>query len=567
MFMKKTVTLLVAVLMVFASFLSFAGCGNHRGPGGGDKTKTQLNVFIYNGGYGTEWAAGVEERFEAKYANEHLEEGKTGVDVVFTPIKKNMSTNEIALGDYDVYFAENVYYDDLRSKGALLDISSIVTEQSSYDGKTIKSKLTAAQQEFFGVQENGQEHYYALPHYMGGSGLIYNKELFDEEGCYLIEGYQNNPALQYPKCFLGDWKESTISFTKTAGPDGISGNDDDGLPATYDEFYMLCNYISGELNQIPLTWNGYRYYNYTNQFIGALTAQNEGAENMLMNYTLCGSPTDLVKENEVPVNGIFNDSQMMESVTLSDNNESRKLLQRQVGKYYALSFMETIQKNLDSWTNSELVYDNGYSHTDAQSAFLRGGTSTDFPKTIAMLMDGVWGMNDAKGDFQEMERTMGEEYSMNNRDFGWMPLPRAIGSEGISRNVIVDNLRSLCMVSSKVPEFKKALALDFVQFCNSDAELVAYTQSTNTIKGLKYTLEENELSKLAPYGRSLYNFVQSTNTDVVYPCSHATTYVLNTSSFSEPNMYQATIGSTDYQFPMDAFKKGISAIDYFNALK
>ena len=43
--------------------------------------KSVLYVTNYNGGFGKEWIAEVEKRFEAKYENESFETGKTGVDI------------------------------------------------------------------------------------------------------------------------------------------------------------------------------------------------------------------------------------------------------------------------------------------------------------------------------------------------------------------------------------------------------------------------------------------------------------------------------------------------------
>ncbi|MCQ2742046.1 MAG: extracellular solute-binding protein [Bacilli bacterium] len=561
--MKKTLNkhliLSLAALPVLAT--SLTGCG-----GGGDSTKTQISVFNYNGGFGSDWLNGVKERFEAKFAETSFEEGKTGVEIQINPLKTSYSSQEIALGDFDVYFHEHSFYDELRSVNAIADISDIVTETSEFDNKTIASKLSKSQEDFLGVTEGGSKHYYALPHYMGGSGLIYNIELFDKYGLYFIdrngEPYPADESLN----FIGNYPDPTV-LKKSTGPDGYFDTEDDGLPATYQEFFMLCRQIV-QKQAIPLVWNGYRNYNYTNAFINALVTQAEGSEKMMLNYALNGTDDDLVKTSATePDDGVVPVSSL-ESVVIEDSVAGRANVQRQVGKYYALDFFSTIVKNSSDWTNGS-GYNNGYTHTAAQQDFIWGSKASG-AKDIAMLVEGVWAMNEGKSCFTDMEARFGSEYGINKRNFGWMNLPRPNQSyvDAHIKNTISDNLSTLCFASSKLKNGKLQAAKKFIQFVNSDNELVAYTKSTNTMKALKYTMTPEELNELSPFGRSLHNYVQSENTDIIFPYSHAATYAASPDSFTEPNAYRAKVGTTTYAFPINAFHSNspVTAWNYFKGL-
>ena len=52
-----------------AGLVAFSVVGCNRGGEAVDKSKTQLYVATFAGGFGTSWMDDVAERFEAKYAN------------------------------------------------------------------------------------------------------------------------------------------------------------------------------------------------------------------------------------------------------------------------------------------------------------------------------------------------------------------------------------------------------------------------------------------------------------------------------------------------------------------
>ena len=101
--------------------------------------------------------------------------------------------------------------------------------------------MFADQKSYLGRTVNGQTRYYAYPHYFTSFGITYNVELFDKKGYYFAEGYNPNGSLE--DMFIGS-EGVEYGYEKTAGPDCESGTYDDGLPTTYDEFFLLCDYIA-----------------------------------------------------------------------------------------------------------------------------------------------------------------------------------------------------------------------------------------------------------------------------------------------------------------------------------
>ncbi len=92
--------------------------------------------------------------------------------------------------------------------------------------------------------------------------------------------------------------------------------------------------------------------------------------------------------------------------------------------------------------------------------------------------------------------------------YGWLPLPKPDSSYAAG-NTYVDTQNSFGVVSKNIAPEKVAVALDFLQFVNTDESLVEYTLTTNTFKNLNYSLTEEQLNKLTPFGKSLMNFKQN----------------------------------------------------------
>lgn len=545
----------LALSLAIAMGLSAAGCGSKKPAGGSeavDDNRTQLYVFNFAGGFGAEWLADAKERYEELHKDDVYEDGKKGVQIVInnSKVSADVMQNQIEYNKEEVYFTERAYYYTLLEAGVLGDITDAVNQDLSVygdeKGSTIANKMTAEQNAFYGVEEGGEKHYYAIPHYSGFAGLVYNVDLFDEEKYYFADGVTDAATLE-------DYFIARSDDKRSAGPDGQYDTSDDGLPATFDEFYLLCDYIA-ERGQTAVSWRGAEYDDYLRQLALSVAANVDGKDQTVLGYSMNGTATTL---GTASANGFAADASST-AVTAANGYE----MYRQAGRYYALEFLNKLATS-DKWL-SELAFNSSYSHVNAQEDFLYAGHDNGETAPIAMLVEGCWWENEAQTAFDAMTDSMGDDFAKENRKFAMMPLPKASAADA-GKNTLFDGLYSLCFMKSNIEDWKKPLALDFIAFVNSQESLVKFTQSTNTPKALEYTMSEDEMKGMTHFGRSVMELKQ--NSDVVYPYSSEAIYVNQSGQFHSTTSWDSVVGGTAYNGPVSAFHEdGVSAADYFKGM-
>lgn len=561
--MKKFYSFLavmVACLLIFTA----VGCKNvinSNDPFANEKvdnTRTQIYVFNFNGGYGADWLNSVKLRYEELHKDDVYEEGKKGVQIMVSNQKTSIEnlTNQILDNKEEVYFTEYAYYYTLKAAGVLGDITEAVTaDLAAYGdeaGSTIESKLTEEQKSYYGIVENGETHYYGLPHYAGYSGLIYNVDLFEERGYYFVD----NPVVTADSP-LEDYFIYNDDDKRSAGPDGLYDTYDDGLPATYEEFFMLCEYIQSG-GETPVVWTGANNTDYLNNLLQALVADYEGLDQMMLNYTLGNGDVTTATDLGTIKNGVFTEDATDTVITTSNAYE----IFRQAGKYHGLDFLQTLITT-DSYHN-KLAFNSGYSHMNAQEDFLYAGHDTE-TAPIAMLCDGIWWEAEATDTFNTMADSQGQSFSKMGRKFAFMPLPKAT-EEKVNEHTstLFDHIFSLCFMKANVEEWKKPLIYDFIKFVHSDESLVDYTVITNTPKAFNYDITEEDMSGMSYFGKSVIQLKQ--NSDIVYPYATNSVYVNNQGKFGTHAMYYSNAGTT-YQFVAEAMHEGgVTAEEYFTGM-
>lgn len=558
--MKKL--LLGALSLIMALGCTVACGGNNNGgtsDGGSASEKPSgvtnpyaLKVFNFNGGYGSEWLSALEKRYEAEKAGKTITiDGKTydGIDVQIDAVKKVMK--EMA-GTYNfatnhVYFHEDVWYTTyLRNGNTFAEMTEALTSDNPYEpGTTLESKLSAEQKAYFNVDGK----YYGIPHYAGYVGVNYDIDLFEEKGYYLKDGYSyNGDTATLAACF------TNVAAEKTAGPDGKKGTDDDGLPATYDEFFMLCGWIT-QNGDTPITWDNGNRQKYLNWFISSLAASYEGLEQTNLNYTFSGTAKNLVS--------VANDGTVTKLPETEISSENGYELAKQAGKYYGLTFIEQLAKN--DWYYSPA----GLTNTDAQDKFIQGIGET----YVAMLMDGVWWENEADSTFTSEE--LAGMPSRKDRNYGFMPLPAATNEKATERAnalnagkngyTLLDTHNSLCFIGKGLSEDARKLAIDFIQFAYTDNSLAEFSITTDTTKALKYTMSDADKAKMSAYGRSIINMQE--RADVVYSFSREKFYQDNEASLADYDAaFRAEVDGNTVSVPLDSFVGGKSVKTYFDGL-
>jgi hypothetical protein len=285
-------------------------------------------------------------------------------------------------------------------------------------------------------------------------------------------------------------------------------------------------------------------------------ADTEGKDQMLLNYTFNGTATDLVSSfnGSTPVTG-------SEEVTFKNGYE----LQKQVGKYDALSFLEN--QLLGDSGNYNL---NSFSHLDAQTNFIKGnsGISTS-AKVYAMHVDGSWWENEADSTFQSLETATGK--GRKDRKFAFLPLPKASSATGSEerKQTLVSQNNSYCFINSKSAEAD--LAKKFVAFTHTDKELSAFTMTTSITRSLSYELTTEDAANTDYFGKNMLAVKNAS--DVIYPYSSLEQVKSNAESFSNQNWsWSSTVDGKSYNLPFQSFldakqtSSGLTAQSYFNGL-
>lgn len=540
---KKLVSL-ISLLLCAVMMFAMTGCEelNIEAPDIDDvqvdTTKAQLYVANYNGGMGTEWLNNAAKRFEEKYKDVEFLPGTKGVQIL---ISNSKTSADVWLGTADssineVFFTENFVYGDFISQNVCLDITDVVTDNLAAstvlqsvtgstidmgDTGTVADKLTEDQKAYYEVDGK----YYALPHYMGTMGIVYDIDLFEEERLY----------------FAADKNNGNNGFiirdddVRSNGPDGVAGTSDDGLPATFDEFYALCEYMK-EKSIVPLTWS---HSAYVNKFLDAVYAQNAGYEEYMLNYTFSGTSNTLLDDNLQP----------MGSVEITAENGY--MLARQEGLYASLDFMyNIITKEL---YGAQYCFSTALTHLEMQEEFLKSRFNAK--PDIAMLIDGNWWENEAAAAWAEMENTPGA--SISERNIGFMPLPFLNESLVGTNRTLVDANYSAVFIKANIAEEKIPLAKLFLQFTSTEAELQNFTTCVGQPRNFIYDLTDEQYNSLSTFQKTVWDLKYEA--DVVYPYSDSPLYSAHPSSFKYSSFYNSSYLGISYAQPYQDFYKAASS--------
>lgn len=507
--MKK----LIASILAGAMVLSIAACGA-KTTEEVDSSKTTLYVGNYAGGVGTEWLESAMAKFEEKYADVSFEEGKKGVQLILGENNKTTMAGEelekmIASSKTEIFFTENVSYHAWVNKGLLHEITGITEEKLTEYGedKSIADKMYPELVE--GLKVNGK--YYALPFWEAFYGLVYNATLFDENSWYISK----------------DGAFTNASGKLGAGPDGKEGTYDDGLPATYEEFFAMMDEMVKD-NVTPIQWGSREYITW---FFGSLFADYEGYEDLMLNYTFDGE-TDLVKLDTLDAENMTYET---ETVAITQKNGYE--LARQEGFLYVLDFAERFFRG-KGYYDANVSMSTAYKISDAQLAFVRNARTTD-KKPVAMLVEGCWWENEAITAFQGTYGANATKYD-NEMEMKWMPLPKATEAQVGSENIQVAPLNSYCFINANIAEEKAEAAELFLQFCHTDMMMEEFTELTGMFKPYEYEVDDE---KMTASTKSVLEVRE--NSRIVYPMDDNPVYLSSTQNFRLAELFYSKFNAQD----------------------
>lgn len=530
---RRIVALLCALVSVF-SLVSFTACKDD-GPKI-DHTKTQLHICNFNGGVGSQWLDEAVIRFTERYKDHSFEPGKTGVQV-WIEKSISISVDSFPTSDNDIYFMEQGNYYNMLSTGNLLDITDMVTKPMTEFGETasVEDKLYDNYKDYFKTPAGT---YFGIPHYKGIYGITYDRNLWNEKGLFFsADGNVGKKESDTNLSYGPDGKTGVI--------DGVDYSYDDGLPATYAQFDKLCSAIL-KRGITPIAWSG-AYQWYAEGVLAALKADFEGKYAHLP-YSYNGTTYDKL------IKSINADGTVTYEEPTEIGPENGWKMYASAGNYYPLKFIETIiNKNYyatDSFNSATL-------HTDIQGTYL---LSKYTDKRIAMLMEGYWWPYEASSYVQRMQSSYGE--SLDSRNFAIMPYPKATEAQIGEKQTVLDTACSISCINAHIEPSKIELAKLFLQFLETDEELLNFLKCTNITRSFKYDVPEKVYSELNTFAKSVVSVIM--NGDHVTPASKEEIYYNNKSTFDQFKWFR----TSQYSVCTTAMKdKGISAKQIFDAIK
>ena len=554
---------MMAILMIFAIGLTNVGCKRESAYEEIDETKTQLYVSYLDQGVGREYIEAIGRQFEIDFAEKSFQEGRKGVQVLYNPNTDinagSFYESSIEGDEYNVYFTEYINYKQWASK--FMDVTDIMnapaitgynaqTGEYTRETKAIKDKVDPVLLEFLNVGGSTKE-YRGLPFYLAIKSVNYNADLWNEKGFYIYgapsdyvalaiqDGTDINEAIASYNTDIAKVNSGAETLTfgnakgeikvgnefvkydeivKSAGPDGKFGTFDDGFPATFDEFYALCNYIAKN-NVTPFIWTGANA-GYADMITQSIFTNDLGLERAKTYYSLNGTMDNLVKFVDGKAQFDSNGKPVIdEPYTFNGGANDGYEMMRTESKYYALQFAQKIATT-PSWTHSA-CYDST-SQSEAQNKYLTEGF-TKAGNPTAMLMDGAWWQAEANATFESM-KLVDSKWAKENRNFGVVALPYATIETYASKvqngekNLIVTENDSVCFINNNIdknsPQYEVSKV--FMSYFNSDDMAGLFTAKTNMLRALDVDLTTNKYyDQISPYGKSFVAY--KNGVDIMFP--------------------------------------------------
>lgn len=550
---KGFVAILLCACIGLTAFAA-VGCGGRKKIDVGNRV--ELKVYNYNGGVGKSWLDAVVARYEDANKDKQFASGKVGVVVNVNNDGISIDHNNLFSRDESVFFNEGFNY--LAVKNQILDISDVLTTPNAYDnGNKIEDKLSADMKAY--LQASDGESYYALPHYQSYSGVMYNREVFDDNYLYFVKDVANSKDPSGESLASKFVKNLTVE--KSVGPDGVAGTDDDGLPSSVDEFIDLCEYMKSKgVTPFAFYMNGgaARAFAYKAKLYDALWVNLEGYDGAMAQFSFDsnGTPSSIVTDfsGNTP---ITQDKVITKSNVLD--------VYQQESKYHALRMAEYVYNDARN-SNEEARAASGKDGLyKIFEIFLRGD--------VAMMLDGSHWLNEVSEKTSIFNRN--PEYK--SKDVRFMPLPvqgtgtvaEKSSGEDANGSTVINISSAFAFVNanteSKYGSEVLEVAKDFLKFCYSDESLQEFTVKSSVTRDVKYSLSEENYGKLTPFAKSIWNIRgnDTTRQHVVNPISADPVFINNPQEFEmhDPKIWYTLVNSC----PAAAFGVGstYTAKEYF----
>lgn len=525
------------LLAVVAAAGVLGGCGGNVQEI--DSTKTQLYIGNFDGGMGSRWLDEYIKGFEELYKDTPFEDGKTGVEVVPLNDKVMFEADtiqqSIANSTVNLFFTEGVNYYEFVDDGLLYDISDIVEADIPGEEESIEAKLSEQQRSYYAV--DGQ--YYGLPHYRTFRGIVYDIDLFNEKRLYIKSDGTIN----------GRSTDTDLS----AGPDGDPETTyDNGLPATYEEFFNWCDYVKTYKNVIPICWTGAYKESYTKHLLDALRTDAQGYVGAQLLHSV---DADAAVDTTL-ISGFSEEIPQIAQETITRSNY--KEVVKSEGVYYSLKFLSTLIENNYYYS---LSMNSTQTHELTHYDFLHSRFDPD-TTPIAMMIEGTWWEEESNDIFASMAQTY-DNASREERNFGFLPLPKTDATKA-GPQVLFDGNMSMVFVNGNCDAVHADLAKKFIQYISTDANLQLFNTITGIARDYEFSLTTEQKSSLTTFASSIDDLI-SANGGIVYGYALSRDNYL-WSAVNQISLSRSRIGDNVYTEPINAFRTGVSAEAYFNGI-
>jgi len=533
---KKLLSVVLCLFLAIGS-LTLVACGdnNENKEEPIDPNKTQLYIGNQNYGFGDKWLEAAEIKFEEMFKDYCFEPGtdKKGIQIYYDNGSGFSGTGLLSSlkssSEYDIYFGEATNYYDYVLGDVMMDLTSLIDGTEDYsdvfveyggaeytEAGSIEDKLLDGFRDFYktptGISGMPEGKYFALPNYECTYQMNYNIDMWNKYNLFFDEDGE-----------IG--VKNTNRELLSAGPDGVKGNYDDGLPATFDQFFEVCYEFSNNTNGGSLiSWPG-GIASYRNVYMQELFSSIEGKESNLLG-TFNGTATRLIKvqNNQGRTEMVFdsNGNPVLETKTIQPSNAYEAY--RQSGRYWAVNFFERIIEG-GYMTGGSTGSDDHYT---TQMNFIKSNFQGG---PIAILYDGNFWQNEADASFKTVVNKYGNKASKEVMNFGVLPVPRPTADAAYAgKNAYSTSGNSCSFIYKNVPQERLLAAKMFFQFLYTDAQLIEYNRIVGSARGCKVEMTKEELATLTPYARNAYQY--RNESDVIVSGSGHPLYVNNMSTFT-----------------------------------
>lgn len=551
----KLTSVFLAGALSLSAFAACGGSGDNGGNNGGNSNQTVINFQIYDCGYGSQFAEQTVAAFEEAVKNKSYEEGKTGVHVEIEAISTNATgellVNGLSSNPNHVYFTEFTFPSLLKNSGYVMDVSSWLTETSSSSGASEFAEATSIKDRMFDAwrdysfEQDGS--CYSIPMFVNNEIITYDQELVEQKKLYIADTSTDEKL---------DFVTSS-SQTKQKGVDGIAGTEDDGLPETYAQLYLWFDAMVKK-GVTPLSYSGLYGYHF-DWALQQFWADFEGKDNVMHCYTFDGS-TDSTLVDSVAADGTIT-YLAPTAVTL----ENGYIVQKQAGRYYALSVAKKVAENQAKWVNS-LSFSPSQDHLSSQTTYLASKYSGS---PIMCFAHGAYWEAEATATFEAYASQGGGK---SDRKLAVLPTPKATRDLVGTKTTVVSDSSTALFVKAGLSGATLAAVKDFVIFFNSQPMMALQNRLSASPRPYNYDISTEE-AKMTVYEKSVYNFFkQSDSRDVVYTAARSDFYMANYEDLSKYNWILSSRYDTSTEtvstVSVKTFKDNpsVTLAQYFNGL-